>query len=105
MFGEYSETNGELVTVRDEARSRLARHAPGPWISIGGYLDYTNWPERHRFLWLDEQIASEHRLQELRSRQTKSVTTDNQPMFTSGYENGFLTRATDFLSLGGHRLR
>jgi len=32
--------------------------APGPWRSLGGYLDYTTWPDRKRFLELDRAIAA-----------------------------------------------
>lgn len=35
---------------------------PGPWRSLGRYLDYTNWPDRDRFVALDraiEKLASE----------------------------------------------
>src|ERR1700722_15564995 len=39
-------------------RSPLVKLAPGPWRSLGGYLDYTCWPERERFLELDLAIKS-----------------------------------------------
>jgi hypothetical protein len=51
MFGQQQE-HADI-----EAISRLRRLPPGPWRSLGRYLDYTNWPERDRFLELDRAIA------------------------------------------------
>lgn len=31
---------------------------PGPWRSSGGYLDYSDWPERERFAELDRAIET-----------------------------------------------
>src|SRR5579863_4709461 len=31
---------------------------PGPWRSSGGYLDYSDWPERERFAELDRAIQA-----------------------------------------------
>ena len=31
---------------------------PGPWRSLGGYLDYADWPERERFAELDRSILA-----------------------------------------------
>ncbi len=30
---------------------------PGPWRSLGGYMDYSGWADRERFLELDAAIA------------------------------------------------
>jgi hypothetical protein len=35
----------------------LQKVEPGPWRSFGGYLDYTHWQDRERFLELDAAIA------------------------------------------------
>jgi hypothetical protein len=40
----------------EETISRVRRQPPGPWRSLGQHLDYTNWPERDRFLQLDQEI-------------------------------------------------
>jgi len=45
---------GSTEVAHDE---RLVRLAPGPWISLGGYLNYEGWTERERFLELDAAIA------------------------------------------------
>ena len=37
---------------------RLPKLAPGPWISLGGLLNYEDWDERDRFLELDRLIAA-----------------------------------------------
>lgn len=39
-------------------RPPLVELPPGPWRSLGGYLDYTDWPERERFMELDLAIKS-----------------------------------------------
>ena len=39
-----------------EATSRLSELPPGPWRSLGGYLDYSIWADRERFLELDSAI-------------------------------------------------
>lgn len=36
----------------------LQKLPPGPWRSLGGYLDYTDWPERDRFAELDQAIQA-----------------------------------------------
>jgi hypothetical protein len=33
--------------------SRLRKQPPGPYRSLGGYLDYAEWPDRERFMGLD----------------------------------------------------
>ena len=35
----------------------LPKVPPGPWRSLGGYLDYSSWKDRDRFLELDRAIA------------------------------------------------
>lgn len=35
----------------------LPKLPPAPWRSLGGYLDYSCWKERARFLELDAAIA------------------------------------------------
>jgi hypothetical protein len=36
----------------------LEQTPPGPWRSLGSYLDYTDWPDRERFVELDRSIAA-----------------------------------------------
>lgn len=36
--------------------------APGPWRSLGRYLDYSNWADRERFVELDRAIQSNAQL-------------------------------------------
>jgi len=44
--------------------SRLRKQPPGPYRSLGGYLDYAEWPERERFMGLDcairRQVQERH---------------------------------------------
>ena len=47
-----------------EAISSLRRMAPGPWRSLGRYLDYTDWVDRQRFFELDRAIESMPKLRE-----------------------------------------
>jgi hypothetical protein len=49
------ESHGEEIDI--EATSSLHELPPAPWRSLGGYLDYINWPERDRFVQLDQIIA------------------------------------------------
>jgi hypothetical protein len=39
-------------------RPPLVKLAPAPWRSLGGYLDYTDWPEQERFMELDLAIKT-----------------------------------------------
>jgi len=39
--------------------SRLRKQQPGPYRSLGGYLDYAEWPDRERFMGLDCAIRSQ----------------------------------------------
>ena len=41
-----------------EVRPPLPKLAAGPWRSLGGYFDYSHWPDRERFLELDKAIAT-----------------------------------------------
>jgi hypothetical protein len=44
-----------------ESQGRLQKVAQGPWRSLGGYFDYTDWQDRERFMELDMAIArSQH---------------------------------------------
>lgn len=45
-----------------ESDVQLQKLAPGPFRSRGGYLDYTDWKDRERFLELDMAIARDCRL-------------------------------------------
>jgi|SRR5579862_6262935 len=36
----------------------LPKLPPGPWRSLGGYMDYSHWEDRERFLALDAAIAT-----------------------------------------------
>ena len=54
-------TRREAPPVDDSAREMrapLPKLAAGPWTSLGGYFDYSLWPERERFLELDRAIAA-----------------------------------------------
>jgi hypothetical protein len=54
----------ELVIAEEPGREEEVRAVslplhqlePGPWRSLGGYLNYTRWPERERFAELDLAI-------------------------------------------------
>ena len=41
-----------------EIKPPLKKVAEGPWRSLGGYFDYTDWPDRDRFMELDKAIAA-----------------------------------------------
>jgi hypothetical protein len=41
-----------------ESRLPLQKLKESPWRSLGGYFDYSDWPERDRFMELDKAIAS-----------------------------------------------
>ncbi len=47
------------VPDADWGVSRLRKQPPGPYRSLGGYLDYAEWPERERFMGLDCAIRSQ----------------------------------------------
>lgn len=48
----------ETDTNPSDTSQPLQKVAEGPWRSLGGCLDYTNWKDRERFLELDRAIAS-----------------------------------------------
>jgi hypothetical protein len=48
-----------LETV--EVKEPLQRVPESPWRSLGGFLDYSNWHDRERFLELDRAIAQSAR--------------------------------------------
>jgi len=50
--------------VSRESRPPLQKVAEGPWRSLGGYFDYSDWPDRDRFMELDKLIASGMGVQE-----------------------------------------
>jgi hypothetical protein len=58
-FGPY---DAPLESVR--VISRLRELPPGPYRSLGKHLNYTDWPDRQRFLELDQDI--QRRAQEFR---------------------------------------
>lgn len=41
-----------------ETKPQMAKLAEGPWRSLGGYFDYSLWPDRERFLELDRAISA-----------------------------------------------
>lgn len=49
--------NIEKSAYSPEGREALQKVAHGPWRSLGGYFDYTDWQERDRFKELDRTIA------------------------------------------------
>lgn len=51
--------------IRERASSSLPQVAPGPWRSLGRYLDYTNWADRDRFVELDRAIEANAQLDEI----------------------------------------
>ena len=58
--GEADEANPvpkRIDVLSRELQKPLVMVAPGPWRSIGGYLDYTDWKDRERFMELDRAIA------------------------------------------------
>ena len=45
------------TTCSAERPESLPKVPPSPWRSLGGYLDYSSWKDRDRFLELDRAIA------------------------------------------------
>jgi hypothetical protein len=45
-----------LADAAADHPSLMEKLAPGPWRSLGGFLDYSAWPDRDRFLELDLAI-------------------------------------------------
>jgi hypothetical protein len=50
--------DGAVGVPPRETKPPLQKVAASPWRSLGGYFDYSHWPERERFLELDKAIAS-----------------------------------------------
>jgi hypothetical protein len=48
------------LSVAIEASTPLPGFPPGPWRSLGGCFDYSEWADRDRFLELDKALASAH---------------------------------------------
>jgi len=59
VFGTAAPKPFTFSRAEYEARSNLRELPPGPWRSMGRYLDYTNWSDRCRFLELDRAIGNE----------------------------------------------
>lgn len=55
--GRRIHTNHVTSTVPTEVRGPLQKVAESPFRSLGGFLDYSNWADRERFLELDRAIA------------------------------------------------
>jgi hypothetical protein len=53
----------------------LQKVQPGPWRSLGGYLDYSHWEDRERFLELDAAIA--------RARQADNADDESEDLLTA----------------------
>lgn len=56
---ERKASNKDASENLDEGQitTPLEKLPPGPWCSLGGYFDYSEWPDRQRFLELDKAIA------------------------------------------------
>jgi hypothetical protein len=56
------DTHNESVdgSFSTEITAPLQTVPPGSWRSLGGYLDYSGWAARERFLELDKAIARAH---------------------------------------------
>ena len=52
------ETRAQQDAATDEIKPPLQKLAAGPWRSLGGYFDYSLWPDRERFLELNKAIAA-----------------------------------------------
>jgi len=52
--------------------SQLRKQPPGPYRSLGGYLDYAEWPERERFMGLDCAIRRQAQERNNADNQTDS---------------------------------
>lgn len=50
-------SNDSQETSEPAAGIPAKKLPPGPWRSLGGYMDYSGWDERERFLELDAAIA------------------------------------------------
>jgi hypothetical protein len=48
-----------------QTETPLQKASAGPWVSLGGYFDYSNWADRERFVQLDRAIAKSDDLSEI----------------------------------------
>ena len=48
-----------ISTRSHEVNTALQKVSAGPWISAGGYFDYSGWADRERFMELDKAISGE----------------------------------------------
>jgi hypothetical protein len=55
---ENSTYDSDELSAAIETSTPIPRFPPGPWRSLGGYFDYSQWPDRDRFLELDRALAS-----------------------------------------------
>lgn len=62
-----------VIPETEDAPSPLQMLPPGPARSLGGYLDYSGWPERERFLELDRAIARQAEEQRGSDDEARSV--------------------------------
>jgi hypothetical protein len=63
--------NWGLGASSREVKPPLEKLAAGPWTSLGGYFDYSLWPDRERFLELDKAIAAGQELREVELREVE----------------------------------
>ena len=66
-----------------EAESRLYRLPRARFRSLGQHLDYTNWPERDRFMELDREIAVESPAPVQRRRPRRPLAPRPNRLFTT----------------------
>jgi hypothetical protein len=77
---------------------KLQKLSPSPCRSLGGYLDYSEWNDRTRFMELDSAIMA--RREEEQSRNSRSNQSENVIFIDREIENGWrhsgsLTRLPD----------
>jgi hypothetical protein len=63
-------------------RTPLELLPPSPWRSLGGYLDYSSWPDGPRFLELDRAIEAARKLEAERAI-SRRVDHDREASFRS----------------------
>lgn len=57
LEGQAAEVAAIPTPQPREVKPPMPKLAAGPWRSLGGYFDYSLWPDRDRFLELDRAIA------------------------------------------------
>jgi hypothetical protein len=66
---QQRETRGaqgtQINTCSHEINTPLQKVSAGPWMSCGGYFDYSDWAARERFVELDKAIAGSAIIKEL----------------------------------------